>query len=566
MLAAAMRGMAVTFFSQFMVSCMHSIQIVLAMLLVVAASGYLVRIIPFSMPLPLLQIALGAVISGVFDGGYELQPEVFFLLFLPPLLFLDGWRIPKQGLFRDKNVILELALGLVVFTVLGIGFLIHWMIPTMPLPLAFALAAILSPTDPVALSSITSRVPIPKRMMHILEGESLLNDATGLVCFQFAVAAVLTGNFSLATASLTFVWVLVVGLSLGIATTYVLSRVQRWVWRHFGGEPAAAILVNLLTPFAAYLLAESMQASGILAAVAAGITMSYVELSGNAQATIRVQRWAVWETVQFTFNGIIFVLLGEQLPGILDDLVHSAQQAGHMNVGWLLVDVAVISAGLMLLRFLWVWLSLQWNLFKAVCCGKQRISPPWQIVVAMSLSGVRGAVTLAGVLTLPLLMPDGTPLPARQLVIFLAASVILVSLLLASVALPYLLRGLELPEKSSYDKEEDFARKVSAQAALEAVERLRQRLVEDSANAERYNEAAHQVSQLYQRKLGAVDLANVDPQETKVFEQVVRRFRQVGLAAERDELFRLAREHNISDELLQRMVRNLDLIEARRRS
>ncbi|WP_038211210.1 Na+/H+ antiporter [Xylella fastidiosa] len=545
---------------------MHSIQIVLAMLLVVAASGYLVRIIPFSMPLPLLQIALGAVISGVFDGGYELQPEVFFLLFLPPLLFLDGWRIPKQGLFRDKNVILELALGLVVFTVLGIGFLIHWMIPTMPLPLAFALAAILSPTDPVALSSITSRVPIPKRMMHILEGESLLNDATGLVCFQFAVAAVLTGNFSLATASLTFVWVLVVGLSLSIATTYVLSRVQRWVWRHFGGEPAAAILVNLLTPFAAYLLAESMQASGILAAVAAGITMSYVELSGNAQATIRVQRWAVWETVQFTFNGIIFVLLGEQLPGILDDLVHSAQQAGHMNVGWLLVDVAVISAGLMLLRFLWVWLSLQWNLFKAVCCGKQRISPPWQIVVAMSLSGVRGAVTLAGVLTLPLLMPDGTPLPARQLVIFLAASVILVSLLLASVALPYLLRGLELPEKSSYDKEEDFARKVSAQAALEAVERLRQRLVEDSANAERYNEAAHQVSQLYQRKLGAVDLANVDPQETKVFEQVVRRFRQVGLAAERDELFRLAREHNISDELLQRMVRNLDLIEARRRS
>ncbi|MDD0929479.1 Na+/H+ antiporter [Xylella fastidiosa] len=545
---------------------MHSIQIVLAMLLVVAASGYLVRIIPFSMPLPLLQIALGAVISGVFDGGYELQPEAFFLLFLPPLLFLDGWRIPKQGLFRDKNVILELALGLVVFTVLGIGFLIHWMIPTMPLPLAFALAAILSPTDPVALSSITSRVPIPKRMMHILEGESLLNDATGLVCFQFAVAAVLTGNFSLATASLTFVWVLVVGLSLGIATTYVLSRVQRWVWRHFGGEPAAAILVNLLTPFAAYLLAESMQASGILAAVAAGITMSYVELSGNAQATIRVQRWAVWETVQFTFNGIIFVLLGEQLPGILDDLVHSAQQAGHMNVGWLLVDVAVISAGLMLLRFLWVWLSLQWNLFKAVCCGKQRISPPWQIVVAMSLSGVRGAVTLAGVLTLPLLMPDGTPLPARQLVIFLAASVILVSLLLASVALPYLLRGLELPEKSSYDKEEDFARKVSAQAALEAVERLRQRLVEDSANAERYNEAAHQVSQLYQRKLGAVDLANVDPQETKVFEQVVRRFRQVGLAAERDELFRLAREHNISDELLQRMVRNLDLIEARRRS
>jgi len=131
---------------------MHSIDVVLAMLLAVAASGYLVRLLPFSLPLPLVQIALGAVISGVFDRGHELEPELFFLLFLPPLLFLDGWRIPKQGLFRDKGVILELALGLVVFTVVGAGLLIHWMIPAMPLAVAFALAAVVSPTDPVAVS------------------------------------------------------------------------------------------------------------------------------------------------------------------------------------------------------------------------------------------------------------------------------------------------------------------------------------------------------------------------------------------------------------------------------
>lgn len=167
---------------------MHSIDVVLAMLLAVAASGYLIRILPFSLPLPLVQIALGAVVSGVFDAGHELEPELFFLLFLPPLLFLDGWRIPKQGLFRDKAAILELALGLVVFTVVGAGLLIHWLIPAMPLAVAFALAAIISPTDPVAVSSIASKVQIPKRLMHILEGESLLNDASGLVCFQFAVA------------------------------------------------------------------------------------------------------------------------------------------------------------------------------------------------------------------------------------------------------------------------------------------------------------------------------------------------------------------------------------------
>ncbi len=398
------------------------------------------------------------------------------------------------------------------------------------------------------------------------EGESLLNDATGLVCFQFAVAAVLTGHFSLATASLTFVWVLVVGLSLGIATTYVLSRVQRWVWRHFGGEPAAAILFNLLTPFAAYLLAESMQASGILAAVAAGITMSYVELSGNAQATIRVQRWAVWETVQFTFNGIIFVLLGEQLPGILDDLVHSAQQAGYMNVGWLLVDVAVISAGLMLLRFLWVWLSLQWNLFKAVCCGKQRISPPWQIVVAMSLSGVRGAVTLAGVLTLPLLMPDGTPLPARQLVIFWPPQ----SFWFRCYWRVWLYRICCVVWS--------FPRRVvMTRKRISRVEyRLRLHLRQWSGYVRGWLRIVLMLSATMRLLIRSANCINASlgpliwpmsiHKKPRYSSRLYGAFVRWVWAAERDELFRLAREHNISDELLQRMVRNLDLIEARRRS
>ena len=436
---------------------MHSIDVVLAMLLAVAASGYLIRILPFSLPLPLVQIALGAVVSGVFDAGHELEPELFFLLFLPPLLFLDGWRIPKQGLFRDKAAILELALGLVVFTVVGAGLLIHWLIPAMPLAVAFALAAIISPTDPVAVSSIASKVQIPKRLMHILEGESLLNDASGLVCFQFAVAAVLTGTFSVATASLTFLWVALAGLGLGVATTFGLSRIQAWIWRHFGEEPGSAILVNLLTPFAAYLLAEAFHASGILAAVAAGITMSYVEMAGNAPGNMRLQRSAVWDTVQFTFNGIIFVLLGEQLPGILDGAVRSVQEAGHLNPWWLAVYVATISASLMALRFVWVFLSLRWNLFKAQRRGEAHVSPPWRIVVAVSLAGVRGAITLAGVLTLPLVLEDGSPFPARQLAIFLAASVILVSLLVASVALPRLLRGLELPEEEDEQLKEDLA-------------------------------------------------------------------------------------------------------------
>ena len=545
---------------------MHSIDVVLAMLLAVAASGYLVRLLPFSLPLPLVQIALGAVISGVFDRGHELQPELFFLLFLPPLLFLDGWRIPKQGLFRDKGVILELALGLVVFTVVGAGLLIHWMIPAMPLAVAFALAAVVSPTDPVAVSSITSKVPIPKRLMHILEGESLLNDASGLVCFQFAIAAAVTGAFSLASASGTFLWVAVAGMTCGVAATFALTRAQGWIWRHFGEEPGSAILVNLLTPFAAYLAAEAIQASGILAAVAAGITMSYVELSGNAPGTMRVQRWAVWDTVQFTLNGIVFVLLGEQLPGILDGAVHSVREAGHLNPWWLAVYVLGINAALAALRLLWVWVSLRWNLFKAHRRGEPGISPPWRIVVATSLAGVRGAITLAGVLTIPLLMPDGSPFPARQLTIFLAAAVILVSLLVASLVLPRLLKGLELPEESTDEQQEDLARTASARAALDAVERLRRQRATDEASAEQYNRAAERVSQLYQRKLGASADADSDPVQARAFEEILRQMRSAGLVAERNELFKLARRGQISDELSRRLVRNLDLIESRQKS
>ena len=403
---------------------MASIELVLAMLLAVLASGYLQRMLPLSLPLPLVQIALGAVISGVFHEGVTLQPEIFFLLFLPPLLFLDGWRIPKDGLFRDRGVILPLAFGLVVFTVVGAGLLLHWMIPAMPPAVAFALAAILSPTDPVAVSSIAKRAPVPKRLMHILEGESLLNDASGLVCFRFAVAAAMTGGFSLAQASITFVWVATAGAAIGVGFTLLVSRAQNWLSRRLGEESGTPILISLLIPFGAYLIAEEARASGILAAVAAGITMSYVELTGRALATTRVQRAAVWDMLQFTLNGVIFVLLGEQLPGILRDAAESVQEAGRVNPWWLAVYALALNAGLVALRMLWVWVSLRLDARAARRRGETRRSPHWRVVAAASLAGVRGAITLAGVLSLPLLLPDGAEFPARDLAIFLAASVI----------------------------------------------------------------------------------------------------------------------------------------------
>jgi Na+/H+ antiporter len=479
---------------------MDSVEVVLAMLLAVIASGYLVRVLPFSLPLPLVQIALGAVIAGVFKRGVALDPQIFFLLFLPPLLFLDGWRIPKDGLFRDRGPILKLALGLVVFTVIGAGLLIHWMIPAMPLPVAFALAAIISPTDPVAVSSIASRMPVPKRLMHILEGESLLNDATGLVCFRFAVAAAVTGTFSLTDAALTFAWLAVAGLGIGIGMTLALSSAQRWLSRRYGEEGGSAILINLLLPFGAYMLAEHFQASGILAAVAAGITMSYVELSGRASASTRVQRTAVWDTVQLSLNGIMFVLLGEQLPSILPGAIASLKQS-DTSTWWLIIYALVISLGLTALRFVWVWTSLRVNFFKKKKHAEPAKPAHWRLILATSLAGVRGAITMAGVMTLPLLMPNGTPFPARDLAIFLAAAVILFSLLTASISLPWVLKGLDLPEESSEQLEEERARHDAATAAIGAVEKTHQELLRKGIDVEIYDYAAASVIGLYQHRL-----------------------------------------------------------------
>jgi CPA1 family monovalent cation:H+ antiporter len=546
---------------------MNSIEVALAMLLAVVGSGYLVRILPFSLPLPLVQIGLGAVISGVFKHGVALDPDIFFLLFLPPLLFLDGWRIPKDGLMRDRGAILALALGLVVFTVIGAGLLIHWLIPAMPMAVAFALAAIVSPTDPVAVSSITARVPIPKRLMHILEGESLLNDATGLVCFRFAVAAAVTGSFSLVSASLTFLWVALVGLGAGVLFTVAVSFAQRWLSRHFGQESGSPILISLLIPFGAYMLAEYVHASGILAAVAAGITMSYVELSGRLLATTRVQRTAVWNTVQFALNGIMFVLLGEQLPASLQGAMASVAQSGHGNPWWLLVYALAINVGLALLRFMWVWISLRLNLLKAHHRGAPATRPHWRLVLATSLAGVRGAITLAGVMTLPLLLPDDNPFPARELAIVLATAVILLSLLAASVGLPPLLKGLELPPEPAAQQEENLARHAAAKAAIAAVEAAQHELQgkAPASEVDTYTNAAARVIALYRHWLDEDDSSEEEARHLRKADAAERELRLAALQGQREAIFDMARHHRISDEITRRLVREIDLQEARYR-
>lgn len=532
----------------------------LVLLFAVVVSGIISRSPPFSLPMPLIQIVLGAGVGLVADLRVTLEPDIFFLLLLPPLLFLDGWRIPADELAKDRWTILELALGLVVFTVVGVGYFVHLMIPAMPLAVAFALAAVVSPTDPIAVSAIAQRVPIPKRMMHILEGESLLNDASGLVCLRFAIAAALTGSFSLYDAGLTFLWLAIGGVAIGVAVTWSVARAKDWVSRRLGEESGSQILISLLIPFAAYLLAEHLHCSGILAAVAAGVTMSFAEASGNAEAATRIRRNTVWDMIQISANGVIFVLLGEQLPQIVSSAIETVQVTGHQNPWWLAVYIVAINAGLALLRFAWVWVSLQLTLFRT---GRRQSSPSWRIIAAMSFAGVRGAITLAGVLTLPLTMGNGTDFPGRDLAVFLAAGVILVSLIAASIGLPLLLSGLKMPAESGHEEEEDAARVAAAQAAIAAIEKEQHRLSEGRKNADLYVAAASRIMDLYRQRIETRSKVGEDALLARRSERIERKLRLAAVRAERTEIFRRRRLRDIDAETARKLIRELDLTETR---
>lgn len=544
---------------------METVSIILILLLAVVVSGAISRMLPIAIPLPLVQIALGGAIGLVATVRVELDPELFLLLFLPPLLFLDGWRIPKDELLKDASTIFELALGLVLLTVVGMGFFIDWLIPAMPLAVCFALAAVVSPTDPIAVSAIAARVPIPKRMMHILEGESLLNDASGLVCLRFAIAAALTGSFSPAQAALSFLWVAGGGLIAGVVVTLAITQAKAWVTRRFGEDSGSQVLISLLIPFASYLAAEHVHCSGILAAVSAGVTMTFAEISRQALPATRMRRNSVWDTIQFTANGIIFVLLGEQIPLILAGAKQTVLLTGHTNPWWLGVYVVAIGLGLAALRFLWVWASFRFTLFRRHADDARTRKPRWRIMTAMSFAGVRGAITLAGVLTLPLTLTDGTAFPARDLAIFLAAGVILLSLVMATLTLPILLRDLEMPAEPLFQAAEDRARISAAEAAIREVERAQHALADGRNDADLYAAAGSRIMDLYRQRIASRAQGGSDANEARRMEQIERDLRLIGVKAERDDVFRAARAREIGSEVARKLVREIDLMEVRYR-
>jgi CPA1 family monovalent cation:H+ antiporter len=399
--------------------------------------------------------------------------------------------------------------------------------------------------------------------MHIIEGESLLNDASGLVCFRFAVTAAVTGSFSPARAGLTFLWVALAGIAAGVAVTIAISRTHGFLLRRFGEDDGVPILVNLLTPFGAYLAAEHIHASGILAAVAAGVTMSYVELGGAATPSTRIRRGVVWDTLQFVLNGVMFVLLGEQLPDIAREALHPPGGVAY-DPWWLARNALALSLGLVLLRFIWVWVSLRLTILNQRRLGQQVFKPRKRLIFATSFAGVRGALTMAGVMTLPLALPDGSPFPGRQLLILLASAVIVVSLLLASVALPRLLRGLEVPLEDDAAQEEDRARHAAVRAAVEAVESAG-RAHAGAPDAELHANAWATVASLYRNRLRSIQLGHDGGPDAQAARDAERAYRLTALRAERDTILGLGRSREISDETARKLLREIDLVEARYR-
>lgn len=537
---------------------MDVVTTVLGLLLAVVISSFATRLLPFALPRPLLQIVLGAAMAAAgFDAEFE--SHVFLLLFIPPLLFLDGWRIPKGAFFQHWKTIWALAIGLVVFTVVGLGLFINWLIPAVPLAVSFALAAILSPTDPIAVSSMTAGTPLPSRLMHILEGEALLNDATALVCFNFAVTAALTGIFSPANAALSFVLVAGGGLLVGVAVTTIIGRLSHLLVRRVGEEPSNQILISLLIPFVAYLAAEALHVSGVLAAAAAGITMHYDELVRRQPFTTRMERNVIWSTLQVALNGIIFVILGQQVLHILRTLPEVVASIGASS-SWLLVRYMLgIMLVLGMLRFAWVWTGVRVTLLRAARRGENPAMPQTRLLAIMATAGVRGAITLAGVLTLPLLMPDGSPFPARDVVIFLATGVILLSLLIASVALPWLARGLATDVPAEQNVGEASARIAAAEAAIRRLEQVYDVAQSDPAGEARAK-AVSQMLDLYQRRLDYGQQG--DGADVQGIAEGWRQLRLEALHAERDALYRLRRSRTIDDDVHQRLVRELDLVES----
>jgi len=516
---------------------MGSIEIVL--LLLVAATALAIVARRIGVPYPIL-LVLGGLALGFLPGlpHIELEPDLVFLLFLPPILFAAGYFTSIRDFKANAQPIGLLAVGLILVTTVVVAIVLRALVPAIPWPVAFAFGAIVSPPDAVAATAIFQRLGVPRRVVTILEGESLVNDATALVAYRTAIAAALTGAFSLADAAIGFAAVAIGGILVGV----LAGRTVAWFVARVP-DPVFAVVITFLAPAAAYIPAEQLGVSGVLAAVVAGILLGQ-RAPRLMNSEVRVAGEAAWQVLLFLVNGSVFILIGLQLPIVLEGLADRPVA----ELVWLAVAV---SATAILVRIAWVFPATYLPRRLSAALRRRDPHPPVRSVFIISWAGMRGAVSLAAALALP------RELAERDLLVFLTFCVILATLVGQGLTLPVLIRLLGIAPDRDDGHEEARVRQVAAEAAVYRIGELErewpghQELI-DALRAQYLHRASH------------LEIDGDGPRDEAERELLEHRIiRREVIDAEREAVLRLLERGAVADDVVRRVQRDLDLEELR---
>jgi len=523
--------------------------LILSLLFAVSMLSMLARKLGVSYPIFLV---IAGLIIGFFPGmpGITLNPDIVFLIFLPPLLYSAAWNTSWKDFWAMRRPISLLSIGLVIFTSTAVAFLSNALIPGFPLAYGFLLGGIISPPDAVAATSVLQGLKIPKRVVVILEGESLVNDASSLIVFRFALAAIFTGQFTLWKAATDFVLVAGLGLLIGIAIGFIIYIVHKFL----PTTPSIDTGLTLITPYIMYIAAEHFHYSGVMSVVGGGLFLTYRahEFFGYNS---RIQAYSVWETFVFLLNGMVFILIGLQLPQIVNGMQQESQSPALAVLYGLVISVMTV-----IIRIIWVFPGayLPRILNKNIRTGERR--PSWKGVFLVAWSGMRGVVSLAAALAIPLSIPGGQPFPYRSLLLFITFIVILFTLVLQGLSLPWIIKKLDMEEEEQLPYEQDHAIKLRmAESALEHIEVYYE---EELKTIDAYQ----RLRDKYQRM---VEISSKAPSSAKeAVPDFLPRYRKLLLelvAVKRYELNQIRNEKTFSDELILVKERELDLEEARLR-
>ncbi|WP_058186705.1 Na+/H+ antiporter [Terracidiphilus gabretensis] len=521
----------------------HAVEIAFLLLLCfVVIFGIFAR--KLSTPYPIVMVLGGLALSFVPGIPHiELNPDLVFLIFLPPLLYSSAWNTSWRDFKANLVTILLLAFGLVVFTVAGVGLLAPFVFPGFDWRLGMLLGAVVAPTDAIAASAIARRIGLPERIVDILEGESLINDATGLLALEFARQIIVQERIpTVSEGLLKLLWLTVGGILVGLAIGWVIEQIERRL-----EDATIEITLSILAPYVIYLAAEELHASGVLAVVTAGLYLSVKSATFLSPAT-RLKLWSVWESLTFILNGVVFVLIGLQFPQIRGS-IH------EYGLGKIILDGALFSLILIALRLAWVLPGSHLAFWFNTRVLNRRLPPPRpREVFVVGWTGMRGVISLAGALALPIVLMDGSPFPYRNAIVLLTFCVIFVTLVLQGLTLPPLVRWLGLSGTDGPNCEELEARRIVAGAALTHLTGARER--DNIRNEDLYDDLIDH----YQNHLASLDLDNQEATKKHVD---YTELSLETLRIERDTAIGLRNEGRINDAVLRRIERELDLSESR---